>query len=269
MEDKMSWPAMTVNSWEDFVEEALKFSSIMPIPPEASYVFRGQSIAGPKYTLQPSLLRKVKNLDRKKAIGVEMLLLGEFMSQAFVQIPLSLIPNYNETVTWWILMQQYGAPTRLLDWTQSLYVAAYFAVEADINEDGAIWYFSASNINEKNLKLNYPIYDQIDWRTQPLLGDLPWFYPIRAIKKFDRLIAQQGLFTIAMDVLEDHADIIERTLDNDKDRNFGKIIIPAKLKPRFLLELHRLNVNAAALFPGLDGLGRSLSELATIKVNDD
>jgi hypothetical protein len=47
-------------------------------------------------------------------------------------------------------------------------------------------------------------------------------------------------------------------------RSKKQIVIPAKLKPEFLLQLHRLNVTAIALFPTIDGLGRSMKELATL-----
>ena len=43
-----------------------------------------------------------------------------------------------------------------------------------------------------------------------------------------------------------------------------KIVIPHKIKPDFLAELRRMNITAAALFPGVDGLGRSIAELTSL-----
>jgi hypothetical protein len=40
-----------------------------------------------------------------------------------------------------MVLQHYGVPTRLLDWTHSPYVAAYFAASSKDEEDGEIWSF--------------------------------------------------------------------------------------------------------------------------------
>ena len=48
------------------------------------------------------------------------------------------VPRNNSMLEWFALMQHHGSPTRMLDFTYSIYVAAYFAIE-EADNDCALW----------------------------------------------------------------------------------------------------------------------------------
>lgn len=263
----MAWPTSKATSWYEFVATMSQIQ--VDVPPGATYVFRGQPNAD--YSLAPSLQRHVAHLSRADAIQVEAILLADFQSQAHLLLRSSLLPDYRDVVSWWTLMQHHGSPTRLLDWTKSPYVAAYFAVESQPDKDGAVWLFHNNLLTVRMRELGAPSMEEV-------FKDLPRFflaeceltscYLFQRKQKIDRMVTQQGGFTIAPDVLADHAELVERALSAfDKEEWFRKIVIPAELKPEFLLQLHRLNVNGIALFPGIDGLGRSMREIAALQVH--
>ncbi len=77
---------------------------------------------------------------------IEKALLREF-KRAYPPDESTLSPDDNDTLGWLALMQHHGAPTRLLDWTYSLFVAAFFALDAllrcrDFERKAAVWALS-------------------------------------------------------------------------------------------------------------------------------
>ena len=86
--------------------------------------------------------------DHNRALEIELLL--EFQQGAHQSS--GFVPLFNEVLDWLALMQHYGAPTRLLDWTRSPYVALYFALEK-ADKESAVWAINREWLENKSTGL--------------------------------------------------------------------------------------------------------------------
>lgn len=64
---------------------------------------------------------------------------------------LTRVPNEGDSFQWLALMQHHGAPTRLLDFTWSPYVAAFFALER-ATAKAAIWAIFPPKLNNRMVR---------------------------------------------------------------------------------------------------------------------
>ncbi len=250
------------------------------------WIFRGLPKA--TYGLETSLERALRDfgVNPSDAAAFEKSLMHQFRRQA-QKYTIDLPPD-KEMMTWLTLMQHYGAPTRLQDWTYSFFVAVYFAVErAERRAPSAVWCINATwcanqydailgSIDRASLKLLKDVdpyirsaetFGKVITRNRPMLN----VYPGNSFALNERLIIQQGFFLIPCHIGRSFEDNLDALLARDpryKDQ-FVKIIIErdVDLRRAILTNLYRMNISRATLFPGLQGFAESLrTQLASPSV---
>lgn len=292
------WHEVTVNDWHEF-SQLLNEIEARRKREKHRFLYRGQADAS--WRLEPSLRRELasKNENRMRCFEIEQDAKVEFASQAHLHMDPAALPNENDWLEWWSLMQHYLAPTRLLDWSSSPYVAAYFAVEAG-ERDGVIWAVNdwawGDRMCEKyerdwNQFWDKSIRPTSDWTkiassfTEDRFFDEkaePQIFFFQPKRRSQRIIAQQGWLSASFDAFVNYENVIAELFDKHRlahqstweDSEYWKywncrIVIPKKQKREFLRRLQTMNITANSLFPGVDGLGKSVKEFIQIEVLHD
>ncbi|MGB2820410.1 MAG: FRG domain-containing protein [Phycisphaerae bacterium] len=241
-------------------------------------LFRGQANA--EWGLQPSLLRTpVANEDVWKIEQFEQEGVMLYRKSAHEFLDASVLPSWRpetkenelDVLVAWGLMQHYGGPTRVLDWTRSPYIATYFAVRELPDDDALVWFYDSIALRRR--------WEQLGLTLRPLFwgdfreggirhNDLPIIIDFAASEQTPRMVVQQCQLSVCTDVKLDHETAMENLQDGGSPAWFGKFVIPKESKYGIFKHLVAMGINAYALFPGLDGLGRSLQELYQLKADD-
>jgi hypothetical protein len=253
--DKLSdtiWPGEEIASWDNLATRAGKVAERQAAG--GTILLRGQP---QQWTLRPSLIRAIPHgVSGSQLAEAERDAMIHFRSQAHLYTEEALPPEHIDgsvELAWWTLMQHYGAPTRLLDWTSSPYVAAYFAAEQSPDDDGVILVIDADRLNAHFHETSRALDRQSIIRAA---DEPPGLMALTPERKTRRLVTHQGYFTVAT-----HPDAVHDELLHAAGAILRRWIIPSDLKPLVLRHLRTMNVSAQTLFPGLDGLGRSAGEL--------
>jgi hypothetical protein len=134
------------NSWSDCIRLLLELG-------RKNVIYRGQkNYEWPLWSsLERALFKYAKREDERKlqviqgmsadtatelwVRNAEDALLQRFREQA-IRFGIPSLPEAWDILGWWEVMQHHGAPTRLMDWTTSPFIAAWFAIDGHEDADG-------------------------------------------------------------------------------------------------------------------------------------
>ncbi|WP_294184261.1 FRG domain-containing protein [uncultured Sphingobacterium sp.] len=215
--------------------------------------FRGHSCFD--WQLLPGLYRKDTEIS-------ETSLLTRFKQSASLLI--SIAPK--DDFDWLFLMQHYGVPTRLLDWSESPLTSLYFAISEEENDDkdSALWLLKPTELNklahiateEKNFIPSFDDEYLENYSIQNINSNKRVeMSPIATIatRNNSRIQAQLGVFTIH--------HLKKKPLEELCAQNeIIKYRIPKDSKTSLRKELELLSVNKFSLFPELASIGEILNK---------
>ncbi|HVP54010.1 MAG TPA: FRG domain-containing protein [Candidatus Eisenbacteria bacterium] len=251
-----------VSSWDGLCAEVKHAAKRLKLEKDEELWYRGVSDCN--FVLMPSLLRCFgKSKPTVKALrNLENDLFFEFMAKARLE--------GGESLSEWdvlFLMQHYRAPTRLLDWTEVLQVAVYFAVayrKRDPADPARIYVTNPYVWNDEHgygRDLYWPRYFGWDAKTKAyydfgeILVDeayIDWKYPCALYppQRDVRLSAQRGFFTI-------HGYDL-RPMDEISPEFVEAIDLDHSAIEECKHQLRYSGIDEYSLFPDLEGLSRKL-----------
>jgi hypothetical protein len=236
--------------------------------------FRGHKDAD--WQLRPKLYRAGEP-DVNKLFRFEEELRGEFKRRGWQLAPGFTLPANKDEWGWYGLMQHYGAPTRLLDWSDGALTGLYFALRDTEKEDkghpcnkppdACVWMLDPYRLNlvsfhpsDESFGVALPDWETADqYLPELFVGEkLQREYPLAIDPPhlFQRLSSQRGHFT----VFGTRPDGLYE-LGQQNNCLIEKITIPEHSIQQIRSELELSGISEATIFPDLEALSRELESV--------
>ena len=244
-----------IESWDQLL--AAVFDGVWD-PSIARYrnnrVFRG--MAEYQWGLTPSLNRACPH-----DLSLENMILRSFRKYGYAE--LQSCDSFWEVLA---MGQQFGLPTRLLDWTYSPLVAAHFVTEdvSCYDRDGVIWCVDIDRVNEhlpaelrarlsreKGVTFSRDILEECvpDFEALRACSESPFALFFEPASTVNRIANQYALFSVV-------SNPAVTLLDLPVSETFTRLIISKKAKLEIRDKLDYINVSERMIYPGLDGICR-------------
>jgi hypothetical protein len=225
-------------------------------------------------TLIPGLYRHPTISDAGELIEMESKLIQRFRERSILYEERS--PLQEEGLIPWqylFLMQHYGVPTRLLDWTENPWIGLYFAVTGakihpttlEAEEPACVWILNPGPWNAMSLTdISFPeeVLRLPDEALKPFAPNADPSYmrntPVAmyGLHNSARIVAQRGVFTIFGDStnpMEDHF-----SAGAHPDDTLVKALLPEDAVHSLQTSLLKIGITDSVVYPDLGGLAKDV-----------
>lgn len=215
------------------------------------------------YRLEPSIYRAPFNARKEES----------FM-ELFKAKGVKFFANKTNYYEWLFIMQHYGTPTRMLDWSESAIVGIAFATQYRPNDDkskdsdAVVWCLDPFALNkianygsEENTIIN--ICEDDDLASIFRRECKGKRYPVAILGSYnsDRIIAQKGVFTL-FPICDSFC--LESDLA-DSEQFLTKIVIPSAKVDGIAQELYNTGFNELSLFPEPSSISKEIIRFDSIR----
>lgn len=216
------------------------------------------------FQLRPSLFRHPKRSTPKEIFELEKNLLSRFKQRSIPYLQHHNGDDFDHL----FIMQHFGVPTRLLDWTENPFVGPFFALHTSLKKDcdAAVYILEPVKWNQALLGSTTADVRVFDTRDDILLKgytigpkDL-WGQknPISIFGNYNspRIVAQKGTFVIFGVEMKSMEEIVDS--DATMKPILRKYLIPKDKKVSVFESLLGIGIADTFVYPDLEGLGREI-----------
>ncbi len=286
----------TVTTLGTFLDAVAEIRETWQVNGQKELWFRGEGRDYQDTKLRPALYRRCDPKALKSPsdlIDIEDDLFAHFQHNS-TELAKKESANEAEEDTWidYFLMQQYGGPTRLLDWSDGALIALHFAlreVGEERERDRKVYVLDPhwlvnhigdeSNNHESAVKSwteycrKYPTkgLDEDDWEEcylPEIDGHIELPIPnLPLVLEFDHFVRRVSAQRSRFILMGTAPDFFNRLLGRTETR-IATITVDADSVARMRIELRDAGITESVIFPDLDGLGRELKQLWAERIRE-